>query len=99
MNLKNKFKKFNTYFSSNFFFQKKDSIGAESTVIDLTENENVPETTLQPSALEQSVDRTLCDSQLFNANSISTPFTSSLRKQIPTQILSNLEMSSMCVSI
>lgn len=55
------------------------------------------ENTLQPSE-QQAVDRTLCDSQLFNANSIPTPFTSSLRKQIPTPNISNVEVSGICVS-
>ncbi|XP_055317754.1 kinesin-like protein Klp61F isoform X2 [Sitodiplosis mosellana] len=75
----------------------EETIRAESpTVMESTENDSIMENTLQPSVLEQSVDRTLCDSQQFNANSMSTPFTSSLRKQIPTQNLSNIEVSSIC---
>lgn len=80
-----------------FLFHKiKDTINPESLME--TAEDTILESTLLPSVLEQSIDRTLCDSQVFNANSISTPFLSSLRKQIPSQNFSNLEVSSICVS-
>lgn len=84
--------------NSNFVL--KDTINVESpTIMQSPENGSILENTLQPSVLEHSVDRTLCDSQLFNANSISTPFTSSLRKQIPVQNFAGIEVSGICVSI
>lgn len=67
---------------------------AESTGVE----EGAPENTLQASLLDQSGDRTLCESQIFNANSISTPFSNSLRKQIPQQNLSCIEIPNTCVS-
>lgn len=70
------------------------TIMAESTGVE----EGAPENTLQASLLDQSGDRTLCESQIFNANSISTPFSNSLRKQIPQQNLSCIEIPNTCVS-
>lgn len=86
----------------NFFFNLKDpkenngdtTIMAVSTSVE----EGTPENTLQASMLDQSGDRTLCESQIFNANSISTPFSNSLRKQIPQQNLSCIEIPNTCVS-
>lgn len=75
----------------------QDANNGETTMI--ADSTAIPENSLQASLLEQAGDRTLCDSQLFNANSISTPFTNCLRKQILTQNLSCIEVANTSVSI
>lgn len=80
-----------------FFFFKESNDG-ETTILAEPINASDSPISLSSTINQTAADRTLCESQAFNANSISTPFSSNLQKQILTPNLSCIEITPNCVS-